>query len=73
VHDIADLERRGIPSVFVATVQFVDGAAAQARALGSDPAAVFVEHPIQDRTDDEMVTIADKAFDEILKAITAPS
>jgi hypothetical protein len=72
VHDIVDLESRGLPGVFVATVQFVDGAAAQSKALGLEPAAVWVEHPIQDRSDDEMVTIADKAFDEIVKALTQP-
>lgn len=71
MHDIADLERRGIPSVFVATVQFVDGAEVQGKALGFDPAAVWVEHPIQDRTDDEMVAIADKAFDELLEQLVA--
>ncbi len=70
MHDIADLESRGLPGVFVATVQFADGAAAQSKALGLEPAAVWVEHPIQDRSDDEMVTIADKAFDEIVKALT---
>ena len=71
MHDIADLERRGIPSVFVATVQFVDGAEVQGAALGFDPAAVWVEHPIQDRTDDEMVAIADKAFDELIEQLIA--
>lgn len=66
MHDISDLERRGVPGVFVATVQFVDGAARQGEALGFDPAAIYVEHPIQDRTDEEMVSLADKAFDELL-------
>ena len=66
MHDTVDLEARGVPSVFVATVEFIDGAVAQARALGADPAAVYVEHPIQDRTDAEMTAIADKAIDEIL-------
>jgi hypothetical protein len=66
VHDTVDLEARGVPSVFVATVEFIDGALAQARALGADPAAVYVEHPIQDRTDAEMTAIADRAIDEIL-------
>jgi hypothetical protein len=70
VHDIVDLERRGLPGVFVATVQFVDGAEAQSTALGATPAAVFVPHPIQDRTDDEMVALADRAVDEIVGAIT---
>ena len=55
-----------MPSVFVATIEFIDGAVAQARALGADPAAVYVEHPIQDRTDAEMTAIADQAIDEIL-------
>ena len=61
MHDTVDLEARGVPSVFVATVEFIDGAQAQARALGADPAAVYVEHPIQDRTDAEMTAIADEA------------
>ena len=69
MHDIVDLEARGIPGVFVATLAFVDGAEHQARALGADPAAVYVEHPIQDRTDDEMVAIADAAFDQIVRAL----
>ena len=29
MHDIVDLESRGLPGVFVATVQFTDGAAAR--------------------------------------------
>jgi hypothetical protein len=69
VHDTVDLEARGVPSVFVATVEFIDGALAQARALGADPAAVYVEHPIQDRTDAEMTAIADEAIDEILASL----
>jgi hypothetical protein len=71
VHDIVDLEGRGVPGVFVATVEFSDGAEHQARALGADPAAVFVRHPIQDRTDDEMVAIADAAFDAVLSQLSA--
>ena len=70
MHDITDLERRGLPGVFVATTQFIDGAEVQAKALGFDAAAVWVEHPIQDRTDDEMITIADKAIDELLERIS---
>jgi hypothetical protein len=66
VHDTVDLELRGVPSVYVATVEFVDGAERQARQLGADPAAVFVPHPIQDRTDAELVAIADAALAEVL-------
>lgn len=71
MHDIADLERRGVPSVFVASSEFVDGAEAQATALGFDAARVFVPHPIQDRTDDEMVALADAAIDDLVAALTA--
>jgi hypothetical protein len=70
VHDIADLEGRGLPGVFVASTEFVDAANAQSTALCFDPARVFVPHPIQDRTDDEMAALAEGAVDEILKAIT---
>jgi hypothetical protein len=66
VHDTVDLELRGIPSVYVATVEFVDGAELQAKQLGADPAAVFVPHPIQDRTDAELVALADAALAEVL-------
>jgi len=69
VHDTVDLEDRGVPSVFVSTIEFVDGADAQAKALGTVPSAVYVEHPIQDRTDDEMRMIADKAVDEVVARI----
>lgn len=71
MHDIVDLEIRGVPGVFVATVAFTDGAAVQARALGADPAAVYVEHPIQDRTDAELIAIADQAFADVLAALVA--
>ena len=66
---MADLEGLGVPGLFVATVEFEDGAVAQARALGVDPAAVYVPHPIQDRTDDEMRAIADAALAPILAGI----
>ena len=70
MHDISELERQGVPAVFVASAEFVSAAAAQAEALGFDPAAVFTEHPIQDRTDAEMVAIADAAFESLVKALT---
>ena len=73
MHDIADLEDRGIPGVFVASTEFVDAAAAQCQALGFPAASVFVPHPIQDRTDAEMVALADSVVDEIVAAITAQS
>ena len=73
MHDINDLERRGIPGVFVATVEFADAAAGQSASLGLDVAHVLTEHPIQDRTDEEMVAIADQAIDALLSSLTGPS
>jgi len=71
VHDIVDLEGRGLPGVFVASMEFVQAAEAQAQALGHPTARVFVPHPIQDRTDDEMVAYADAAYDEIVSRLIA--
>ena len=72
MHDIADLEIRGVPGVFVASTEFISAADAQSKALGFPSLKrVFAAHPIQDRTDDEMRTLADSVFDEIVSAITA--
>ena len=57
--------------VFVASTEFVEAAAAQSTALGADPARVFVPHPIQDRTDDEIRALADAAVDDIVAALTS--
>jgi hypothetical protein len=43
----------------------------QARALGFDPARVLLPHPIQDRTDAEMVALADAALDGLLAELVA--
>ncbi len=69
MHDTVDIESRGVPAVFVATVEFTDGAEHQAHALGAQPAAVYVQHPIQDRTDDEMRAIADAAIGALLERL----
>ena len=62
--DIA--KARGIPTVGVATTEFIEGAAAQAKSLGIDPALVFIPHPVQDRTDDELKKLADDHLEPIL-------
>ena len=59
--------------MFIASDEFVDAAIAQSTSLGFPAVArVFTPHPIQDRTDDEMIAYADAAFDAILAAITDP-
>jgi len=74
VHDINELELRGVAGMFVASDQFVDAAIAQSTSLGfAAVPRVFTPHPIQDRTDDEMIAYADAAFDEIVAALTGPA
>ena len=70
MHDTVNLEALGVPTVFVASTEFVDAAEAQARALGADPARVFVAHPIQDRTDDELRDLADDAVLAVVAAVS---
>ena len=72
MHDIADLEMRGVPGVFVASDEFVSGADAQQAALGfPSMKRVFCAHPVQDRTDDEMRALADAVFADIVDAVTS--
>ena len=68
---MVNLEGQGVPGVFIASDVFEDGALRQATALGADPAAVYIPHPIQDRSDDEMVALADSAFPEIVDRLIA--
>ena len=54
----------------VASTEFVDAARVQAASLGMEVRRVFVPHPIQDRTDDEMRALAEAAIDDVLSALT---
>ena len=73
MHDISDLELRGVPGVFVASSEFVTAAEAQSKSLGySAMARVFTPHPIQDRTDDEMREIADATVEALIAKLTGP-
>ncbi len=64
-----NLESRGIPAGFIASCEFVEAAAAQGKSLGIKPASVFVPHPIQDRTDAEMVQLAQDAIDAVTELV----
>lgn len=70
MHDTKALEEQGVASVFIASNVFVQAAESQAKSLGFEATPIFTEHPIQDRTDDEMVEIADKAIEEIVAKLT---
>ena len=72
MHDGVFFEDHGIPTATVISSEFVRAARAQADALGAtDYRKVVVPHPIQILTRDEVRTLADKAFDEILRRLTA--
>ena len=53
----------------MASEEFKIGAAVQAKALGFDPALVWVPHPIQNRMPEELAAIADAAVERILAQI----
>ena len=53
----------------IATEAFKPAAAAQARALGLEPAIAWVPHPIQNRTAEELEAIADGVVEEVLRLI----
>ena len=72
MHDGVFFEDNGIPVATVISAEFVRAARAQADALGAvDYRTVVVPHPIQPLTREEVRTLADRAFDEIVRRITA--
>jgi len=70
LHDTVWFEIQGKPAVSIASSEFIDAAATQAKALGMvDAKAVFVAHPIQDATDEEMRAKADEVIDRVIDAL----
>jgi hypothetical protein len=67
LHDSIKLETLGIPTVPVATNEFATAARAQSAMLGRpDFDAVYVPHPIQDQTPQEIRDRADAVVEEIV-------
>jgi hypothetical protein len=70
VHDSVWFEINGKPAVFIASSSFIDAAEVQSRALGlPEVRRIFVPHPIQDATDDEMRVKADAIIDQVISAL----
>jgi hypothetical protein len=70
LHDVMAFEGLGRPAVLVASSVFRDVADAEARNLGQPGLRrVFVPHPIQDRTDDEMHAMAAAVAAEVVGAL----
>ncbi len=68
-----NLDGRGIPGISVVTTEFRDAISAQSQALGFEPAIVYVPHPIQNRTAEELRQIADDIIEPALAMLTARS
>ncbi len=74
MHDTIRLEALGIPAVAVATDVFQTAARAQASALGRpDFDAVYVAHPIQDQSPEEIEARADAVALVIAGRLTGES
>ena len=72
MHDGVFFEDHGIPVATVISSEFVRAARAQSDSLGAtDYRTVVVSHPIQPLTREEVRALADLAFDEIVRRITA--
>jgi hypothetical protein len=68
---LSDLDQRGIPGVMVATEEFQEAARAQSDALGFEAGIVWVPHPIQNRSAEELKDIATEAIQSILAMLTS--
>ncbi len=72
MHDGVFFEDNGVPVATVISSEFVRAARVQADALGAaEYRTVVVAHPIQPLTREEVRALADRAFDEIVRRITA--
>jgi len=70
VHDTTWFEINGKPAVFIASTEFIDAATVQAVALGlPEVRRIFVPHPIQDATDEEMRARADAIVSAVIEAL----
>ena len=70
LQDVLEFETLDTPAVLVASAAFVEAAERQAGLLGQPALTrVFVEHPIQDRTDEEMRAIARQTLPALLAAL----
>jgi hypothetical protein len=71
VHDSIWFETSAKPAVFLASDVFVEAAQRQADALGlPEVRRIFVPHPIQDATNEEMKAKAEAAVDKVIAALT---
>ena len=71
LRDVVECEALGRPAVLIASHAFTAGAEQQAALLGQPHLrGVFVAHPVQDRTDDELRDAARGVADQVLAALS---
>jgi hypothetical protein len=72
LRDVLELESLDTPAVLVASDAFVQAADDQAQKLGQpEIRRIFVDHPVQDRTDDELQATARAVVDDVLGRLVA--
>ena len=72
LRDVMEFETLGRPGVLIASDAFARAASDQVQLLGQPKLAyALAPHPIQDRTDDELRTMAGALVDQALAAIRA--
>ncbi len=71
LRDVVEFEQLQRPAVLVASGAFAQAAQRQTELLGQPELRyVLVDHPVQDRTDDEVRAMARAAVDALLDAIS---
>ena len=64
-----NLDGRGIPGINVVTTGFTEAVDIQSKALGFDAGVLYVPHPIQNRTAEELQKIADAIIEPALRML----
>ncbi len=68
-HDLNDLDRNGLAGVSVLTEEFRNAFESQKSAIGLEAASIYVPHPMQNRTTEELHTFAEQHFETIMREI----
>lgn len=71
MHDLIKMDASGIPGVTVVSKGFVDAMEMQSEVLGFDPAVIYVQHPIQNLSAEELNKVADDVIEPALKLLTS--
>ncbi len=66
---MSDLDLRGIPGVSILTREFQAAFDSQKSAIGLDAAAIYIPHPMQNKTTAELHAFAEQTIEQILDAI----